>query len=96
MIGLERGLVDEGVGEVEPGGGTERHSDRDRPVQLDHRRRRELGDGVVERDDPRPVRLLRGRCSSMARGDGGLERVGSHRAAESFGALERRESAADQ
>ena len=62
----ERRLVHERVDELQAGGRPERHRHRDRAVQLHDRRRRELGQRVVERGDARPVGLRR-RC---ARGRG--------------------------
>ena len=96
MVRLERGLVDKGVCEFEAGSRTERHSHRNRPVQLDHRRWRELGDRVVEGRDARPLGFRCGRGSCVARGDRRLQRVGAHRTGEPLGSLEGRQAATDE
>ena len=63
------------VDELEAGRRAERHRHRDRAVELDDRRRRELGERVVERGDARPVGLLGGARARVAGGDRGLQRV---------------------
>jgi hypothetical protein len=60
VVALERRLRGQRVDELEAGRRAERHRDRDRAVQLHDRRRRELGERVVERRDARPVGLLGG------------------------------------
>ena len=75
VVALERGLGRQRVDDLEPGRRAERHRHRDRAVQLDDRRRRQLGQRVVQRGDPRPVGLLGGARSRVAGGDRGLERV---------------------
>ena len=67
VVALQRRLVGERVDELEPGRRTERHRDRDRAVELDHRRRRQLGERVVERGDARPVGVVGGRARARDR-----------------------------
>jgi hypothetical protein len=74
----------------------ERHPDRDGAVQLHDRRRNELGERVIKRDDALPVGVLRDPRLRVAGGDGGLPRVRPERAAAAQRALERGEAAADQ
>ena len=56
----------ERVDEFQPGGGTVRHPDGDGTVQLDDRRRCQLRERVVERDDALPVGLRDGARAHVA------------------------------
>jgi hypothetical protein len=55
--------------------GTVGHRDRDRAVELDHRRGRGLGEPVVQRGDLRPVGVLGPGRSRVERGDRALQLV---------------------
>src|SRR3954463_14269344 len=55
-----------------------------------------MGELLIQRRDPCPVRLLRGARPRVAGGDGGLECVGASGAAELPGPFERRETPADE
>jgi hypothetical protein len=86
----------EGVNQLERRLGAECHSDGDRAVELDDRRRPELGEPVVEGDNALPVRLIGDAGPRVAGGDGRLERVRAEGAAGALRALERGEAAADE
>ena len=96
VVRLERRLRNERVHKVKSGSGTKSHPHGDGPVQLDHRRRGELRDRVVERRNARPVGLGCGRRSSMARGNRRLQSVWAHGVPELLGTLERRQAAANE
>ena len=68
----------------------------DGPIEIDHRRRHDRTQRVIERRHPRPVRLAESARACVAGGDRGLQRVRSVDAAESLGALQGGEAAADQ
>ena len=70
------------VDELQAGRRPERHADRHGPVELHHRRRRQLGQRVVERGDPRPVGLLGGARPGVASRDRRLEGIRPERATE--------------
>src|SRR5439155_21009617 len=53
-------------------------------------------DRVVERHDPRPIRISRSRRSRMARSDPSLERVWTQGAPMPLGTLESRQAAPDE
>ena len=74
-------LLEQRVDGPEPGGRAERHPDRHRPVELHHRARRDLGEGVVQRRDPWPVRLVGPPRPRVAGGDRGLHGVRAQRCA---------------
>src|SRR5262249_26835157 len=93
MIRRERRLVRERVDQREPRIGPVRHRDRDRAIQLDDRRLRELRERVVERDDALPIRLRGRACARMAARDRSLQRVRTEWLLQRFGARERRETA---
>ncbi|MCY0926334.1 hypothetical protein OTB20_08970 [Streptomyces sp. H27-H1] len=56
VVVAEYGIGDQGVDEVEAGLRPVRHPERDRPVELDHRRRQQLRQPPVQGRDLRPVR----------------------------------------
>ncbi len=60
----------------EPGAGAVADAQCDRPVELDHRRRGERQQLVVEVDDPVPPRDLRRLCDRVSLGDRCLQHVG--------------------
>ncbi len=88
VVAAQRGLVGERVDELEPGLRAEGHHDRHGAVELDDRGAGERRQGVVQRDDPRPVGLLDAAGPRVAGGDRGLQRVRAQRAAELLGALQ--------
>src|SRR5258705_13910383 len=96
MIRLERRVGGERLNDVESGLWTERHRNRYCAVQFDDRTWHELRQRCVERRDARPIRLLSGVSARMASGDGGLQRVRTSRAVQSFGAPQFSEPVADQ
>ena len=83
-------LVDDGEADV----GAVGHGDGDRPVELDDRAGRELGEAPVERGDLQPVGVLGLRRGGVAGGDGGLQLVRT-RAAAGDGGVERRRCPSD-
>ena len=80
----------------ESGGRTECHRDRDRAVELDDGRGHQLRQREIQCRDARPIGVGGVACARMARGNRGLQRVRTLRAAELFGALEGCEPAPDQ
>src|SRR5277367_5418926 len=66
MIILQRSFRRQRVHHLQPRRCTERHRNRDRAIQVNHRRRRNLTKLFVKRDDPRPIRFLRRPCSRVA------------------------------
>ena len=96
VVGLQRRVVEQSVDDLEAGGGSERHAGRDTAIQLDLRRRRELGERVVEGDDAWPVGVFGRARAGMTGGDGCLERVWAERAGERLGTREGGEAAADE
>ena len=96
VVLLEGGLGGQCVHELEAGLGAERHARGDGPVELDHRRRRNLRERVVQGDDLLPVGVVGGRGPGVAGRDRALEPVGSERTAERRGPAQRGQAAADQ
>src|SRR5919201_6830142 len=96
VVALEQRLRGQRIDELEARRRPERHRQRDRPIQLHDGRRRNLGEGIVERRDRCPVRLLRSARPRVTGGDRGLERVWAKRSTESRCALKCREPATDQ
>ena len=80
----------------QPGGRPVGHADRDRPVELDHRRRRDVRQHLVQRGDPRPVGLLGGRRPGRGRRRSRPAARTGRVAAERLGPLQRGQAAADQ
>ncbi len=81
VVAAQRRLASERVDQLERRLRAERHPDRDRAVELHHRRRRELGESVVEGDDALPVGVLGDPGARVAGGDRGLQRVRAEGAA---------------
>src|SRR5919199_2816162 len=96
VVALERRLRGQRIDELEARRRSERHGERDRPIQLHDGRRRNLGERIVERQDRCPVRLLRSARPRVTGGDRRLERVRATRTTESLCALKCREPATDQ
>src|SRR5690606_3297272 len=96
MVAAQCRLVRKRIGEREPRGWSKCHRYRDRAVQLDDGRTRELDECIVERDDSLPVGVRTRTRACRAGGDGGLKRVGPERLRESFSACEGSETALDE
>src|SRR5262249_1476879 len=96
VVGLEGGLRDERVDELEARSRTEGHRDRHGAIQLHDRRAHELGEGIVARGDAPPVGFGGGTRASVTRGNGGLEGIRTEGASQLFRALEGGETAADE
>src|SRR2546422_11695283 len=96
MVTLQRWLRSQRINELQGGGRTKRLPDGHRPIQLHHRRRRDLRERVVECHNTRPIRLRRGPRPRVTGGNRGLKRVRAEGAAELLGAFERGETAADE
>ncbi len=74
-VPLERPRCQHWLENREPGERPVGHPDRDRPVDLDHRRRIEPGEGAIEQGDLRPVGVVEACRLCVQRGDGRLELV---------------------
>ncbi len=74
----------------------ERHGDGDSSVELHDRGGGKLRERVIQSGDAGPVRLRRGSCPGVARGDRGLERVRAEGMTEFLGACEGGESASNE
>src|ERR1700733_3964310 len=97
MIILERAFCRQRVHHFQPGRRTERHRNRDRAIQINHRRRRNPRERLIERNDPRPIRLLRRTRSRMASRNLGLQNVRALTSRIQLRSLlERRKSATNQ
>ena len=68
---LWRSMLDE----IEAGLWTKRHTDRNRAIEVDDRRRRDRRERLIQRGDTRPVGLVRRARSRMARGNRGLQEI---------------------
>ena len=94
---LQRRLAGQSVHDRQPLGRAEGHGHGHGPVQLHHRRRGDLGQGVVEGGDARPVGLSAWRARAWQARDGRLEGVGAEGSpAERLGAGQRGQAAPDQ
>src|SRR5260370_1280954 len=71
-------------------------SPRDRTIQLNDRRGRNLSERIIERGDAAPVRFRSSTRASVTCGDGGLHRVRAKGASEFFGTLKGGETAMDE
>ena len=96
VIVLQRRFGGQRIDQLKPGLRAHRHRDRDRAVELDHRRRRAPRKLPIKRGDARPVRFIRRTRPRMTGRDRGLQHIGSALRAEPLGTLERAEPAADQ
>lgn len=77
MVILESRIRGESVDEFEAGGWTGGHGDGDGAIQFDYGRRREARKLFVKNGDARPVGFFGGAGTGVARGDCGLQNVGS-------------------
>jgi hypothetical protein len=68
-------VVRDRVDDAQRDRGPVRHRDRDRAVELDHRGRVELAEGLVEADDAEPVGVVGGDRAGVAGGQLGLQDV---------------------
>src|SRR5439155_13519035 len=82
--------------DLEAGRRTERHPQRHRPIEVHDGGWYQLGERVIERHDTGPVGLFRRAGSRVTGGNRGLERVRAVPAAGRLGALQRRQTAADE
>src|SRR5712691_8009898 len=96
VIGLERRLRHQRIGELETRCWTERDRDRDRTIQLHDGRWLELGECIVECRDACPVRLLRRTRSRVTCGNRSLQGVRAKHSAKLFGTLECCEATMDE
>src|SRR5215207_5881213 len=96
VIAVQGRLLGEVVDEPQCLSGPERHADRDRAVEVHDRRRRDLGEAVVDGDDAHPVGVLRRPGARVAGGDRGLQRVRADGAARRVRALQGGEPAANE
>ena len=100
MIGLQRGLSHQRIDDFEPGLRTEQHCERHCAIEVDDRRRGNLGKRPIKSDDTCPVRFLSPWRTRVTGRDGRLQRVRTWhalgRAGQRFGACERGETAADE
>src|SRR5271166_6307933 len=96
MVAPERWLGGQRIDELEARCGAEGQPNGDSAVQLDHWRGSNLCQLRVEFRDAPPVCLLGAQGASVAGGNGGLQYVGTARAAELLSPLQRSQPAADQ
>ena len=88
MVGLERGLVEEGVDEIESGLRTISHRDSDSAVEFDDGRWNELDKRIVEGNDAAPIGLFRTTGAGVTRSNGSLNSVGAEFPAKALCARE--------
>src|SRR5260370_15989588 len=96
VVALKRRLRSQPIDELETGGWTERHPERDRAVELHHRGWRNLGERLVQAGHACPVRLRPSTRERMTGRDRGLQCIGALFPAERLGTLERGETSSDE
>jgi hypothetical protein len=94
VVRLERRLQRERVDERKARLRSKGHRDRHGASQFHNRRGYELGEGIVERGDARPIRFRRRARPGMTSDDRRLKSVRAERATQLFSTPERSQAAA--
>jgi hypothetical protein len=85
VIGLEHRFRSQRIDKFQTSLRPKQHRECHRTIELDDRRRRELGKFPVEPHDGRPVGLLRGARTRVASRDARLQQIGAGGTSQDFG-----------